>query len=138
MTAGMTLHISLRGLKSLQRANQQLAIAVKPKGGLGRAIQLATVDAHRHAIWNTPWDTTVLRHSHRVEVKGAKGRIFIDPAAFNVARGRKPAVYGAELHTHGMRPGRRGGVRAFYQYTVEHDGPEIASKAIKRMLRDFP
>ncbi len=69
-----------------------------------------------------------LRAAHRMGFTGLRGEVFIDPAAMNQATKRRPAVYGAHLHRQGLRPGIRGGTRAFYQQTVEFDGPGILKR----------
>lgn len=137
----MSITAILRGHTELQEANQQIIAAVQPSGRLGRAVVYVTTQAQRYAIYNTPWDTTVLRKSHRMEISGGgkRGRVYIDPATVNPMRGnRRPSVYGAELHTHGLTPGVRGGIRAFYQYTVEHDGPGILRRGVRLIEQGLP
>lgn len=136
------LRVFLRGLNVLQKANLELIKATDPRGKLGEVIKAVLVDVHRHAVYNTPWDTTTLRKSHRMEFtasgKTAQGRIFIDPSVTRPWDGKRPAEYGAQLHEQGMVPGVRGGIRAFYQYTVEQDAPQIVSNAVTRIYRALP
>ena len=135
----MTLRLTIEGIQQAQRANQQAIAAIKPSGAFGRAIKYATTQAHRYAIYNTPWDTGGLRASHRMKLQGLRGEVYIDPAAVNPRqRNARPAEYGARLHQQGMRPGVRGGIRAFYQYTVEHDGSTIGEEAIRMIVRGLP
>ena len=135
----MTVRITIEGLQRAQQANEKMIVTLRPSGAFGRAILFATTEAHRRAVYNTPWDTGGLRASHRMEMDGLRGRVFIDPAAVNPRQGgRKPAVYGYYLHQQGMRPGLRGGIRAFYKYTVERDGKKIAERAIKLIRGALP
>jgi hypothetical protein len=47
-----------------------------------------------------------------MELKGLRGRIYLDPSAINPRTGQKPAVYG-------YYENKRGGEHAFYDRTVE-------------------
>lgn len=133
------LSVSIRGLQEAQRANAQAIAALQPSGPFGRAIVYGTTQTHRHAIYNTPWESGGLRAAHRMDARGLRGRVYIDPSAINPRQGnRRPAEYGAYLHAQGMRPGLRGGIRAFYAYTVKHDGPRIAQDAIRVIQRGLP
>ena len=69
----------------------------------------------------------------------ATGRVDIDPAAVNPRQGnRRPSEYGYYLHRQGLRPGLRGGVRAFYQYTVQADGSRIVAHMLDIVRRGLP
>jgi hypothetical protein len=135
----MTPAESIQGIQKLQRANQRMIAALKPDGALGRMAQVMTAETHRRAVANTPWDTGGLRASHRMMVQGARGEVYIDPSVSNPRQGgKKPAEYGEHLHNQGMRPGIRGGTRAFYQYTVEREGEQIANQAMKDFVKALP
>lgn len=133
------MKITIEGLQEAQQANAQIINALQPKGAYGRAVQFMTTEAHRRAIANTPWDTGGLRAAHRMKIKGLRARVYLDPGARNPRQGnRRPAEYGFELHKQGLIPGIRGGIRAFYQYTVDHDGPKIAKRAISILRKGLP
>jgi hypothetical protein len=131
------VRLTIRGIQEAQRANLRIINAMKPSGGLGRAIQYALGALHRRAVYNTPWDTGSLRASHRIEWNGGyRGRIYIDPGATNPRSSQRPAEYGPRLHAQGKIPGIRGGVRAFYTYTVEAFGEQIARDAIRIVVKE--
>lgn len=130
--------LSIKGLQEAQQANLQMIAAMKPSGALGRAVQYAALAAHRHAVPSTPHEYGALRAAHRVKVTGLRARIYIDPGATAPRRKVKPSVYGVYLHGHGMRPGLRSGVRAFYQYTVETHGAKIGEGAIRIVKAGLP
>jgi len=135
----VTVGITIEGLQKAQRANAQAIAAVKPSGGLGKAIQYGTTQAHRWAVYYTPWDTGGLRAAHRMEFSGARGKIYIDPGARNPRqRGAAPSEYGFYLHQQGLIPGLRGGVRAFYAQTVEAKGQTILEGMGKVILGELP
>lgn len=132
------MELSIKGLQKAQQANLKMIAALRPSGALGRAIQYAALAAHRHVIPSTPHDYGALRAAQRAEVRGLTARIYIDPGASAPRRKTRPAVYGAILHGHGMIPGLRSGIRAFYQYTVETYGAKIAEGAIREFKRELP
>ena len=130
----MSVDVGMEGLQEAQAGNEKTIAALKPSGLMGRAVLYLTTQAHRHAIYATPWDSGGLRASHRMEVKGLRGQVFIDPGAVNPMQGNtRPSEYGERLHDQGMVPGVRGGIRAFYQYTVEVGGPSMM-RAVEHML----
>lgn len=134
----MTMELSIKGIQEAQQANLKMIAAMQPSGALGRAVRYAALAAHRHAVPSTPHDYGALRAAHRVKVTGKTARIYIDPGATAPRRKARPAVYGAHLHGHGMRPGLRSGVRAFYAYTVQTYGAKIAEGAIRVVRAGLP
>jgi hypothetical protein len=122
----------IKGLQEVQRANLKLIAAVKPNGGLGRAVLYAATDIHRYAVSITHVDTGALKASHRIEKIGAASyRIFIDPAAKNPRSGARTSVYGPAEHN-------RGGEHAFYERTMNERGKTIAVKAHQMMRSELP
>lgn len=103
--------LTIRGIQEAQRWNLRAIAAMQPDGQFGRAIQYATTIVHRHAVSITHVDTGALRASHRIQLDGLRGRIYIDPSSVNPDSGARPAVYGAIEEA-------RGGSHAFYRRTV--------------------
>ena len=134
----MSMGLSIKGLQEAQRAMLQVVMAMRPGGALGRAIQYAGLTMHRHVVPSTPHEYGALRAAHRVENKPLQARIYIDPGATAPRRKERPAVYGPRLHSHGMIPGLRSGIRAFYQYSVERYGAKVAKGAIREFKRELP
>jgi hypothetical protein len=126
----MSAGITIEGLQAAQQANEKMIAAMRPSGALGRGIVYATTQMHRSSVYNTPWDTGGLRAAHRMKVDGLRGMVFIGSGANPAQGGAAPSEYGPILHAQGMRPGLRGGIRAFYAYTVETDGPKVARDAL--------
>jgi hypothetical protein len=80
----MSPHVGISGLQEAQAANLRDIQAVSPSGGLGRAVQMVALDAHRYELTLTHVDTGALRASERVEAMGAaRWEIYIDPSARN-------------------------------------------------------
>lgn len=133
----MSIRVDISGLQEAQEANAKAIAALKPSGAHGRAVQYIVTEAHRRAVYNTPWDRGALRAAHRMWMRRLRARIFIDPGA-SAEGGARPAEYGPILHRQGMRSGVRGGIRAFYQYTAERDGPQILKEAGRILRKGLP
>jgi hypothetical protein len=129
--------ITIEGLQQAQQANQRMMAAMRPSGSLGRGIVYATTQLHRRSVYNTPWDTGGLRAAHRMRVGGLRGMVFIG-GGMNPRQGSAPSEYGPHLHAQGKRPGLRGGIRAFYAYTVDTDGPQIGRDALAIVKKGLP
>jgi len=105
--------------------------ALKPAGGLGRAVKAATLELHRYAATITHVDTGALRGSHRMRLDGARGEIFLDPSAQNPRSGVRTAEYGPEEHD-------RGGGHAFYERTVIERSDRAGQAAIDAIKEALP
>lgn len=132
------IDLSIKGLQKAQQANLQMIRAMRPSGALGRAIQYAGLTMHRHVVPSTPHQYGALRAAHRVENKPLQARIYIDPGARAPRSSERPSVYGAILHGHGMIPGLKSGIRAFYAYSVQTYGAKVAKGAIREFKRELP
>lgn len=127
----MANSVSIKGIQKVQAANVKAIAALKPKGALGRAIQWATAEAHRYAVYITHVDTGSLKASHRMTVKSSRGRVYIDRTATNPRSKQKPAIYGQYEE-------ERGGAHAFYTRTINERGDYITSRAIKIIQGAMP
>jgi hypothetical protein len=110
--------LTITGIQQAQATNNRAIAALRPEGALGRAVQYGTLSAHRYAIGFTHVDTGTLKASHRMEVKGLRGRIYIDPSARNPRSQQRAAIYGPYEH-------ERGGEHAFYDRVVNDLGQQI-------------
>jgi len=142
------INLDIGGIQEAQDANARAIAALQPSGELGDAIREATTELHRYAAsithvgryvqskssgkwrWAGRGEAGVgggaLRASHRMEVSGLRGRIYIDPGATNSRTGRRPAEYGAYEEN-------RSGEHAFYARTLTEYGPEVARKVGDRV-----
>ena len=118
--------LSITGLQEAQADNQRHIAMMKPTGELGAAIREITVGAQRYAITITHVITGSLRASHRMEVKGLRGKIYIDPSAINPRTEQMPVVYG-------FYENKRGGEHAFYDRTVDEYGRESEDIVLRRI-----
>ncbi|NOK59125.1 MAG: hypothetical protein GFH27_549283n415 [Chloroflexi bacterium AL-W] len=123
---------SIKGIQAAQAAALKAAAAVKPKNGLGRAVRYATLAAHRFATAETVVATGTWRASHRPEVRGARGRIYVDPNSVNPRGGGRPSRYGPALEM------TRGGRYAVYGRTAREAGPRILAQAGAQLKRELP
>lgn len=140
------MRYTIQGLQEAQQANQQAIAAVSPRGGLGRAVQAATVEAQRYAISITHVGRYrrgggfvgggALRASHRMSVEpgsrtGARGMVYLDPGAVNPLTHQRPAQYGPFEH-------KRGYPHNFYERTVNERGAHIGNVAVHAVERALP
>lgn len=134
----MEMRFSLKGLQETQQAMLKKAQAIRKGTAIKGAVRWGTAAAHRAAIPSTPWDTAALRNAHRMRFEGqsSRGIVHIDQGAVN-PRGQRPARYGPQLHKQGMIPGVRGGIRAFYEYTVRTFGPRISKGMVARFIKSL-
>ena len=131
--AGFDINLTITGLQEAQAKNVRQIAALKPTGALGRAVQYGTVEAQRYAVINThvgkyksgktgSWvGGGTLRASHRMQVDGVRGRVYIDPSATNPRTGQRAAEYGPYEHD-------RGGTHAFYQLVIDEQGGAIEQR----------
>lgn len=108
----MSEEFAIKGIQEAQAENAKRIARLQPRGEVGQKIKDLTSSAHRYAVSITHVITGSLRASHRMEIKGLRGRIYLDPSAVNPRSGQKPAVYG-------YYENKRGGEHAFYDRTVE-------------------
>lgn len=120
----MSTEFEIRGIQEAQADNAKRIAALKPNGELGQVIKDQTIGAHRYAISITHVITGSLRASHRMELKGLHGRIYIDPASVNPRSKQKPVVYG-------YHENKRGGAHAFYDRTIEEYGSKVENAVFK-------
>lgn len=127
---GFDIRVTISGLQQMQSRNDRRIARLRSNSDLGRAIQGATAEAHRYAVAVTHVDTGSLRASHRMEVNGLHGRVYLAPEAINPRSRQKTAVYGYYEH-------ERGGEHAFYERTVNERGAFIRQRwgvAIKEIV----
>jgi hypothetical protein len=120
--------LTITGLQEAQAANNRLLARMQPRGALERAVLYGTTAAHRAAVVITHVDTGALRASHRMEVSGLRGRVYIDPGATNPRSGVRTAVYGPMEHA-------RGGGHAFYRRVVDEEGQRILGRMAEIVRR---
>lgn len=122
---------TITGIQQAQRAMLKTLAAVKPSGGLGRALQYMTAEAHRFLVAVTHVDTGAYRGSQipRQETP-SRYRIYINPSTTNPRTGARPSRYGPVEEA-------RGGSHAAYERTY-HEGPAIAGRAVSYLLADLP
>lgn len=129
--------LSIEGIQEVQQRNLR-RIAVMKTGGKGEdAVRDALIALHRYAVQITHVGKYAgggaLRASHRIEMDGMAGKIYIDPNSTSPRRSSstsRPSVYGVYEH-------ERGGEHAFYDRTVEEIGPNVIARttqAIKEAI----
>jgi hypothetical protein len=130
-------------LQQAQAAMEKAFQAVQPQGGLGRAVKATTAAVHRYAVASTPWDSGGRRAAERMTLtsqrRGMVGIVDIDPSARNPRQGNsRPYEYGYHLHEQGLVPGVRGGIRAFFLYTVDTYGGRALQEGAAELRRALP
>jgi hypothetical protein len=120
--------LSIKYLQEAQAKNNKAIAALKPSGEFGRVVRDVTIYAHRHGVAITHVDTGTLKAGHRMQVRGLRGRIYIDPGAINPRSHQRAAVYGIYEH-------ERGGEHAFYDRVGREVGPEIERRYSQYLVR---
>ena len=123
--------LSIEGIQEVQQRNLRRIAALQPEGEAGEAVRDAVVALHRHAVsithvgrYNVGGNFVgggALRASHRMEVDGLEGQIYIDPGARNPRSKTPPSEYGVYEHA-------RGGEHAFYDRTESEYGPTVSER----------
>jgi hypothetical protein len=114
---------NISGIQRAQAENNRRIAELKPQGAAGQALRRAGQMIIRYVVAITHVDTGALRASHRLEINGLRGRIYLDPSAKNPRTGAATAMYGAIEHA-------RGGKHAFYTRTKNEYGDEVV-RAVK-------
>lgn len=125
------VRVTIAGVQAARAAVLDALAALRPVGALGEAVRAATLAADRYAVMLTAVDTGSWRASHRPQVAGLHGRVFLDPSTTNPRSGTRPAVYGAVWE-------ERGGSHAVYARTVNEAGQRILDESGLRLYRSLP
>ena len=133
----MSFRFAIRGLKKAQQRNFKHVRDLRLGTSVNKAVRWGATAAHRAAITSTPWDTSALRNSHRIKMKPSQQRAFIHIGSGANPRGQRMSEYGPHLHRQGLIPGRRGGIRAFYEYTVLKYGRQISQGMARFFIGRF-
>jgi hypothetical protein len=144
--AGFDVKLTITGLQQAQAEALRIAAALEPNGAVGQAVKYVTLGLHRYAVAYThigqyvqsksgSWYYHIpgrgggsLRASHRVDIGGDRGEVFIDPGARNPLTGRAPAEYGVYEFA-------RGGEHDAYTRAVEGHADQLVDAAMARYLR---
>lgn len=124
------MNATVLGYQELQNANRKLLEAMRPSGGLGKAVLYGTVQMQRGVISRTHVDTGTLKASQMGDVQGLSGRVY-------TASNRNPKS-GASASTYGPFEERRGGSHAAYANTFKGDAPGVMGDAIKIIISELP
>ena len=92
---------NISGIQRAQAENNRRIAELKPQGAAGQALRRAGQMIIRYVVAITHVDTGALRASHRLEINGLRGRIYLDPSAKNPRTGAATAMYGAIEHARG-------------------------------------
>lgn len=120
----------VQGYEQLQVAAQKLLEAVKPSGGLGKAVVYATGEYQKGVQGRAHVDTGTYKSSITPDVQGLTGRVY-------TAANRNPRS-GASASTYGPYEEARGGSHAAYGATYREESPAIAARAIELVMGDLP
>jgi hypothetical protein len=124
------IKLTISGLQEAQDDNARRIEAMKPTGAVGEAVKHVTAGAHRYLVAVTHVDTGAYRASQRMDLdlRGLRGRLYVDPTATNPRSGQKPSVYGEYEEA-------RGGEHAAYERTEKEAGPRLVEEAVRIIER---
>ena len=123
--------ITIEGIEQVLERNQKRIAALQPEGKAGEAVRDAVLSLQRYAISITHVGQYpgggALRSSHRAEVEGLEGKVYIDPGARSPRSKTPPREYGVYENA-------RGGEHAFYDRTVSEQGPTVVAEARQHII----
>jgi len=128
--------ITVQGIEEVQKRNMRRIAALQPEGEAGDAVRDAVVSLHRYAVSITHVgkyhvggmvvEGGSLRAAHRMEVSELYGIVHVDPKARNARTKTPPREYAVYENA-------RGGEHAFYDRTVDEEGPKVKERAMTRI-----
>ncbi len=125
--------ISIEGIQEAMAKNNRRIAALKPNGASEEAVREAIITLHRYAVQITHVGKYTgggaLKSSHRMDVQGLEGKVYIDPSSVSPRRGsakQMPVIYGVFEHA-------RGGEHAFYDRTIAEIGGAVVNRAQRRI-----
>lgn len=122
--------VTVQGYEALQNANRKLLEAMKPSGGLGKAVLYGTVQMQRGVITRAHVDTGTYKASQTADVQGLSGRVY-------TASNRNPRS-GQAASAYAPYEEARGGGHAAYANTFRGDAPGVMGDAIKIIVSELP
>jgi hypothetical protein len=125
------INATIQGLQEAQDANLRVIAALDPAGPLEQATRWVLVGAHRYLVTITHVDTGAYRASHRMELEGTRGEIFVDPSARNPQTGKR-------VRSYAIYEEKRGGSHAAYGRTVDEVGVRLVQEGQNIILRSLP
>jgi hypothetical protein len=141
--------LSITGIQDVMERNVRRIASMQPGGAAEIAVREAVILLHRYAVqithvgrykksksgtyvWAKPPEAArgggSLKSSHRMDVNGLEGKVYIDPGSVNPLTKQKPAIYG-------IYENARGGQHAFYDRTVDEIGDQVSARA-QAMIKD--
>lgn len=119
----MTKRARLEGAQKAQQRMIEIAREQTASGGaMQRALAVAALESHRHAVVVTHKVSGSLALAHIINIENTRATISISPTVTN-PRGARPAKYGPIEH-------RRGGDHSFYDRVIRDGWPGIGKRAI--------
>jgi len=121
---------TIRGIQEAQKANLEHIRDFEPNGAFQMAVKAGIILSQQSAVRKTHKVTGALAGSHRIQLRGNSGSVFLDPNARNPHSRALTSVYGIVEH-------KRGGSHAFYRRVRDEDGTMIQRAVAKEFLRGF-
>ena len=125
--------LSIEGIQEVQARNNRRIAALQPKGAAGEAARDAIIALHRYATQITHVGKYegggALKSSHRMEVDGTEGKVYIDHGSVSPRRTKRRA----KLVVYGVYENARGGEHAFYDRTVDEIGEQGSARAVQKI-----
>lgn len=127
----MSLRLSIQGLQQAQQASLRAVRAVKPDGGLGRAVKWLATFTHLHLTARLHVDTGSLRAATLIQSSGlSQYTIYVNPSARN-PRSRALVEDYAEYEED------RGGDHAAWRNTVDYAQSVLVPRAVILMTGEL-
>lgn len=122
--------VIVQGYQEIQDAERKLLEAMKPAGGLGKAVLYGTAQMQRGTISRIHRDTGTYAASQATAMQGLTGSVYTKPNK-NPKGGESASVYGPYEEA-------RGGSHAAYGTTFKVDAPGVMGDAIAIIIAELP
>lgn len=111
---------SLKGARAAQQKLGRWIVAVRPSGGMTKALKEMSVPMFRFVLAKTHVDTTALRSARLIKInfKELIATIFTNKSVRNPRTGKKPAFYDVFEQM-------KGGSHATYDRAIDEIGPAV-------------
>jgi hypothetical protein len=122
--------VIVKGYQEIQDAERKLLEAMKPSGGLGKAVLYGTTQMQRGTISRVHRDTGTYAASQATTIQGLSGSVYTKPNR-NPKSGLAASAYGPYEEA-------RGGSHAAYGTTFKSDAPGVMGDALAIIIAELP
>ena len=126
------IKLELKGARAAQQKLAKWIVAMRPSGGMTKALKEMSVPVFRFVLAKTHVDTTALRSARLIKMnfRELRSRIFTNKSVRNPRTGKQPAFYDVEEQA-------RGGSHATYDRAIVEIGPAVITLGASIVAREL-